>query len=101
MKRLTVILGLAAALSGPNIAWAEGAKKVCVIEEPPGTIIQQIDAPNGSSAGAYCAEQVQKYLVSNPKASNASVRLSCFTQGVPDWTDGLHELRSPPCQSLR
>ena len=97
-------LGLTAALVIPNIGMAdEGAtKKVCVIEDPPGTIIQQIDAPSGSSAGAYCVEQVQKFLMSNPSASpKTSVRLACFTQGIPNWADGLHDLHSAPCQSLQ
>ena len=92
------------ALVIPDIAMSdEGtAKKVCVIEDPPGTIIQQIDAPDGSSAGAYCVDQVQKFLISNPKASpKASVRLGCVTQGIPNWADGLHDLHSAPCQSLQ
>jgi hypothetical protein len=88
-----------AALVIPDIVNADqgAAKKVCVIEDPPGTVIRQIDAPNDSSAGAYCVDQVQKFLTSNP---NASVRLGCVTQGMPDWTDGLHDLHSAPCQSL-
>jgi hypothetical protein len=100
MRRLTVTLSLMAALVIPDIGMADegAAKKVCVIEDPPGTIIQQIDAPNGSSAGAYCVEQVQKFLKSNPKAS---VRLGCFTRGVPNWADWLHDLHSAPCQSLQ
>jgi hypothetical protein len=100
MKRLTMTLSLTAALVIPDIAISDegAAKKVCVIEDPPGTIIQQIDAPSGSSAGAYCVDQMQKFLKSNPKAS---VRLACFTQGIPNWADGLHDLHSAPCQSLR
>jgi hypothetical protein len=99
MRRLTVTLSLIA-LAIPDIGMADegAAKKVCIIEDPPGTIIRQIDAPNDSSAGAYCIGQVQALRKSNP---NASVRLGCFTQGIPNWPDGLHELHSAPCQSLR
>jgi hypothetical protein len=87
-----VTLGLMVALVTSNIGTADegAAKKVCVIEDPPGTIIQQIDAPNGSSAGAYCVDQVQKFLKSNPNAfPEASVRLACFYSGdtpLDGWT---------------
>jgi hypothetical protein len=74
-------LSTMAALVIPDIVNADqgAAKKVCVIEDPPGTVIRQIDAPNDSSAGAYCVDQVQKFLTSNP---NASVRLGLCYSGA-------------------
>jgi hypothetical protein len=99
---LALALGLTLVLGIPRIAWAEGiAKKVCIIEDPPGTIIQQTDAPSGSSAAAYCIEQMQKLLKDNPaRKVSLSIRLGCFTQDIHDWADGLHDVRSQPCQSL-
>jgi len=88
------------ALTMPNIAIAEGiAKKVCIIAGPNGETIQQIDAPNGSAAGTFCTEQLQKFLAGGRR--DVSLRLACFTQDIPDWTDGLHELSSAPCKRLR
>jgi hypothetical protein len=99
MGRLPLGVGLMVALAVSNIAIAQGiAKKVCIIENPQGTVIQQIDAPDGPAAGAFCFEQIRKLSASDPRAT--SVRLACFTQGTQDWTDGLHDLRSQPCQLL-
>jgi hypothetical protein len=98
MSRLALGVGLMVALAAPNFAIAQGtAKKVCIIENPQGTVIQQIDAPNGSEAGVFCVEQMQKL---SAILEATSVRLGCFTHGIQDWTDGLHDIRSPPCQRL-
>jgi hypothetical protein len=100
MSRITLGIGLMVALATPNLAVAEGtAKKVCLIANSQGTVIQQIDAPDISAAGTFCVEQIQKLSASDPEAT--SVILGCFTQGIQDWTDGLHDIRSPPCQRLR
>jgi hypothetical protein len=93
-------IGVMLAFAVLDIATADGiAKKICIIENSHGATIQQIDAPNGSEAAAFCIEYMKKFVADGPK--EISVRLACFTHGVPDWTDGFHELRSPPCQRLR